>query len=221
MKTITINEKDIDVPTSWNNITFNKFNKFSVLINSQRTEEEFSKDYEELDEDIRNLEWSLENVRLNTKLACFWTGLTEEEVSLCNIDEVENILSSMDFMNESYTPIAIDKFKFKGLEYFLPQPGMVKENFGTFIEAEQVEINNKKLKKGDLSVLPKQIAILCKREGEERGLINDEIINKRANSFKNLDMATIWDVAFFLTQQENKLMTLSLTYLLQTETPKL
>ena len=221
MKTITINEKDIDVPTSWNNITFNKFNKFSVLINSQRTEEEFSKDYEELEEDIRSLEWSLENVRLNTKLACFWTGLTEEEVSLCNIDEVEGILSSMDFMNESYTPISVDKFKFKGLEYFLPQPGMVKENFGTFIEAEQVEINNKKLKKGDLSVLPKQIAILCKREGEKRGLINDEIIDKRANSFKNLDMATIWDVAFFLTQQENKLMTLSLTYLLQTETPKL
>ena len=221
MKTITINEKDIDVPTSWNNITFNKFNKFSVLINSQRTEEEFSKDYEELDEDIRNLEWSLENVRLNTKLACFWTGLTEEEISMCNIDEVENILSSMDFMNESYTPIAVDKFIFKGLEYFLPQPGMVKENFGTFIEAEQVEINNKKLKKGDLSVLPKQIAILCKREGEERGLVNDEIVDKRANSFKNLDMATIWDVAFFLTQQENKLMTLSLTYLLQTETPKL
>tara|TARA_R110000744_G_scaffold181772_1_gene300944 strand:- start:2013 stop:2678 length:666 start_codon:yes stop_codon:yes gene_type:complete len=221
MKTITINEKDIDVPTSWNNITFNKFNKFSVLINSQRTEEEFSKDYEELEEDIRSLEWSLENVRLNTKLACFWTGLTEEEVSLCNIDEVEGILSSMDFMNESYTPIAVDKFEFKGFEYFLPQPGMVKENFGTFIEAEQVEINNKKLKKGDLSVLPKQIAILCKREGEKRGLINDEIIDKRANSFKNLDMATIWDVAFFLTQQENKLMTLSLTYLLQTETPKL
>ena len=221
MKTITINEKDIDVPTSWNNITFNKFNKFSVLINSQRTEEEFSKDYEELDEDIRNLEWSLENVRLNTKLACFWTGLTEEEISMCNIDEVENILSSMDFMNESYTPIAVDKFIFKGLEYFLPQPGMVKENFGTFIEAEQVEINNKKLKKGDLSVLPKQIAILCKREGEERGLVNDEIVDKRANSFKNLDMATIWDVAFFLTQQENKLMTLSLTYLLQTEMPKL
>lgn len=220
MKTITVNEKEIDIPTSWNNITFEKFNKFSVLINSQRTEEEFNEAFDGLDDDIRSLEWSLENVRLNTKLACFWTGLSEEEISLCNIDEVEMILSSMDFMNESYAPIAVDKFKFKGIEYFLPEAGMAKENFGTFIEAEQVEINNKKLKKGDLSVLPKQMAILCKRKGEDRGLINDEVVSKRANSFKKLDMATIWDVAFFLTQQESLLMTLSLTYLLQEATQK-
>ena len=139
---------------------------------------------------------------------------------MCNIDEVEEILSSMDFLNESYVPIAIDKFKFKGIDYFLPQAGLAKENFGKFIEAEQVEINNKRLEKGDLSALPKQMAILCKRKGEENGLINDDVIDKRVKAFQKMDMATIWDVAFFLTQQENLLMNLSLTYLLQEATQK-
>jgi len=215
MRTIIVNEQEIDVPTGWNNIRFDRFNEFSKLINSQRTEEEFNKEFEHLDEEIRSLEWSLENVRMNTKLACFWTGLSEEEISMCNIEEVEEILTSMDFLNESYVPVAIDKFKFKGVEYFLPKPGMVEENFGTFIEAEQVEINNKRLEKGDLSALPKQIAILCKKKGEEKGIINESVIKKRANAFKKMDMATIWDVGFFLTQHESSLMSLSLTYLLQ------
>ncbi|QDP66773.1 MAG: hypothetical protein GOVbin5978_49 [Prokaryotic dsDNA virus sp.] len=220
MKTIIVNDKEIDVPTGWHNIRFDKFNEFSKLVNSQKTQEQFNEENSHLDEYIRELEWSLENVRMNTKLACFWTGLPEEEISMCNIETIEEILKSMDFMNESYVPVAIDKFKFKGFEYFLPKPGMKGENFGTYIETEQVEINNKRLEKGDLSVLPKQIAILCKRKGEERGLVNDEVIKKRAAAFRKLDMATIWDVGFFLTQHESSLMTLFLTSLIQEQTEK-
>ena len=94
------------------------------------------------------------------------------------------------------------------------------ENFGTFIEAEQAEINNKRLEKGDLSALPRQMAILCKREGEARGLINEETIKKRTKAFQKIDMATIWDVGFFLSQHESALMSLFLTYLRQEATAK-
>ena len=38
MKTITINEKEVEIPTGWENITFEKFNSFSKLINSQITQ---------------------------------------------------------------------------------------------------------------------------------------------------------------------------------------
>ena len=215
MKTIVINEKEIDVPTGWDNITFERFNEFSKLVNSQKTEEEFYKENENLDEEVKALEWSLYNVKLNTALACFWSGLSEEEISMCNIEEVEEILSSMEFLNVGYEPIAVDSFKFKGVKYNLPKPGLKSENFGTFIEAEQVEINNKRLQKGDLSALPRQIAILCKKDGEERSLINDTLIAKREKAFYKLDMATIWDVGFFLSQHESSLMTLFLTYLRQ------
>jgi len=215
MKTIVINEKTIEVPTGWDNIRFDKFNEFSKLINTQKTEEEFNKENEDLDVEVLALEWSMYNIMLNTKLACFWSGLSEEEVAMCNIDEVEEVLSSMEFINQTYMPIAIDSFKFKGIEYFLPKAGLEGENFGTFIEAEQAEINNKRLEKGDLSALPRQMAILCKREGEARGLINEETIKKRTKAFQKIDMATIWDVGFFLSQHESALMSLFLTYLRQ------
>lgn len=215
MKTIVINDKEIDVPTSWNNITFEKFNEFSKLVNSQMTEEEFYSEKEDLDDDLKSLEWSLYNIKLNTTLACFWSGLSEEEVSMCNIEQVEEILSSMEFLNTGYEPVAVDNFKFRGVKYNLPKPDLRGENFGTFIEAEQVEINNKRLKKGDLSALPRQMAILCKKDGEMPGLINDALITKREKAFRKLDMATIWDVGFFLSQHESSLMTLLLIYLRQ------
>lgn len=215
MKTIVVNDKEIEVPTSWSNITFEKFNEFSKLINSQKTEEEYEEEFAGLDDDLKSLQMSLENVKMNTKLACFWTGLSEDEISLCDMEKVEEILTSMEFLNESYTPVALSSFKFKGSEYFLPEPGLKKENFGTFIEAEQVEINNKRLEKGDLSALPRQMAILCKKKGEEKGLVNDALIEKRVKAFQKIDMATVWDVAFFLSQHENSLMILFLTYLRQ------
>lgn len=220
MKTIIINEKEVEIPTGWDNIRFDKFNEFSKLISAQITEEEFYKEHEDLDDEVLSLEWSMANIMLNTKLACFWSGLSEEEVAMCNIDEVEEVLGSMEFLNQTYMPVALDSFKFKGIEYFLPKKGMQGETFGTFIEAEQAEINNKKLEKGDLSALPRQMAILCKRKGEVRGILNEETIKKREKSFQKIDMATIWDVAFFLSQHESALMTLFLTYLRQEATAK-
>ncbi len=220
MRTIVINDKEIDIPTGWNNVTFEKFNEFTKIVKSQKSLEELEEEFADTDETIKELQISLANIQMNTKLACFWTGLSEQEIAMCNIEEVEEVISSMSFLNESYTPIPLDSFKFKGIEYFLPKGGFEGENFGTFIEAEQIELNNKKLEKGVLDVLPRQIALLCKKKGEKRGLVNDALIDKREKSFRQLDMATIWDVGFFLTQQESKLMTLFLTYLQEEVMPK-
>ena len=82
---------------------------------------------------------------------------------------------------------------------------MEKQTFGQYVEAEQLEINNAKLDKGRIEVMPEQVAILCKKEGEK--YINDDEVDKRAIMFKELDMATVWDVAFFLTRHESLLMT--------------
>tara|TARA_B100001094_G_C18055641_1_gene732335 strand:- start:43 stop:729 length:687 start_codon:yes stop_codon:yes gene_type:complete len=220
MKTIVISDKEIDIPTAWNNITFEKFNEFTKLVKSQKSLEELEEELVEVDESIKELQISLANIQMNTKLACFWTGLSEHEIAMCNIDEVEDVIASMSFLNEAYSPIALDSFKFQGTEYFLPKGGFEGENFGTFIEAEQIELNNKKLEKGVLDVLPRQIALLCKKKGEKRGLVNDALIDKREKKFKKLDMATIWDVGFFLTQHESSLMMLFLTSLRQEEMQK-
>tara|TARA_R110001632_G_scaffold105752_2_gene215287 strand:- start:7879 stop:8583 length:705 start_codon:yes stop_codon:yes gene_type:complete len=221
MKNITINEVEIQIPTSWLDVTFEKFQGFNEITKLQPTSEEVDEMFAESTDELRVLELSLLNINQNTKLACYWTGLSEEEISVCGLDEIEEILNSVSFLNEPYNPIALDKFTFKNDVYYLPEPGMATENFGTFIEAEQIELHNKKLETGDLTVLTKQVAILCKQKGDKRGLVNDALIDKRAEEFKELDMATIWDVGFFLTIHENSLMKLFLTSAHQAETQKL
>ena len=213
MITITINEKDIDIPSNWTDITFEQFLAFSNLSKSQKTEEELKEKYADLDEELKDLQITMDNIKFNTKLACFFTDMTEDEMAMCDMEVVENILKALGFLQTQYMPIAISSFKIGEEEFFLPKPGMVEENFGTYIEAEQIELNNKKLKAGILEGLPKQVAILCRKKGEKRGLINDKLIEERESKFKKLDMATIWDVAFFLFRQEQLLMTSFLTSL--------
>ena len=213
MITITINEKDIDIPSNWNDITFEQFLAFSNLSKSQKTEEELKEKYADLDEELKDLQITMDNIKFNTKLACFFTDMTEDEMAMCDMEVVESILKALGFLQTQYVPISIGSFKIGEEEFFLPKPGMVEENFGTYIEAEQIELNNKKLKAGILEVLPKQVAILCRKKGEKRGLINDKLIEERESKFKKLDMATIWDVAFFLFRQEQLLMTSFLTSL--------
>jgi len=163
----------------------------------------------DVDEDIREFHITLENLKVNTQLVSFWTGISEDELALCDVDEVGEAIKDLGFLSTPYKPIRIENFVFKNEKYFLPNPDMSKQTFGTYVEAEQVEMNNAKLKKGKIEILPEQIAILCKKEGEF--YIDDDEIDKRSEIFKELDMATIWDVGFFLTRLESLLMVSFLT----------
>tara|TARA_R110000824_G_scaffold266158_2_gene455172 strand:- start:198 stop:884 length:687 start_codon:yes stop_codon:yes gene_type:complete len=220
MTTIILNEKEVDLPDSWLDVTFNDFLAFSRIIKAQKTEEELKELYKDDTEEVQTLQISLANINFNTKIACFWTGMTEQEISLCSLEEVEEIMKNMQFLNEQYHPIALDKFTFRDETYYLPNLNMEGENFGTYIEAEQVEINNQKIENGNLDILPKQMAILCKKEGEVKGLVDDDLIDKREALFKEIDMATVWDVAFFLFRHESTLMTVFLTSLRKEEMRK-
>jgi len=120
-------------------------------------------------------------------------------------------MSHLTFLNESYIPIHIDSFVLNEQKFYLPEEFMQKSSFGRYIEAEQLELHSNMLDKGNLDILPRQIAILCKKEGESEKL-DDAIIDKRAEMFKQLDMATIWDVSFFLNKLEQRLVISSLTY---------
>jgi len=217
MTTIILNEKEVDLPDSWLDVTFNDFLAFSKIIKQQKTEEELIDLYKDESEEIQTLQMSLANINFNTKIACFWTGMTEQEISLCALEDIEEVMKQMQFLNEQYHPISLDKFTFRDEVYYLPNLNMEGENFGTYIEAEQVEINNKKIENGNLDILPKQMAILCKKEGEVKGLVDDDLIDKREALFREIDMATVWDVAFFLFRHESTLMTVFLTSLRKEE----
>ncbi len=198
-----LNEKNITLPDTWYDVNFKKFKGFSELVKGfmPRAEDDADK-AAELDNALMDLED-------NTKILCYWTGLTEEEISMINLDTANDVMNHLGFLNETYNPVHIEKFELDGEKYYLPKEFMKKSSFGRYIEAEQLEIQSNMLKEGNLGILPRQIAILCKKEGEEEKL-DDAIIDKRARLFEDLDMATIWDVAFFLTKLEQKLMIRSL-----------
>jgi hypothetical protein len=207
MKEVKLGEKKALVPEKWEEIKFSKFLEFMNLTKSFKTPKEIEE--MDLEDDMREFHITLENLKVNTKMVSFWTGVSEDELAMCDVDEVGLAIKDLSFLSTPYSPIRIENFVFEGEKYFLPKPDMSKQTFGTYVEAEQVEMNNAKLKKGKIEVLPEQIAILCKKEGETH--IDDDEVDKRAEHFRGLDMATIWDVGFFLTRLESLLMISFLT----------
>ncbi len=204
---VKLGKKTALLPEKWEEIKFSKFLDFMNLTKTFKTPKEIEE--MDVDEDIREFHITLENLKVNTQLVSFWTGISEDELALCDVDEVGEAIKDLGFLSTPYKPIRIENFVFKNEKYFLPNPDMSKQTFGTYVEAEQVEMNNAKLKKGKIEILPEQIAILCKKEGEFH--IDDDEIDKRSEIFKELDMATIWDVGFFLTRLESLLMVSFLT----------
>ncbi len=209
MDTLTINEQEIDIPTHWGDVTFDKFLKFSKLIKTL---------YEDT-EGLDDIEQTLRNLKDNTIILSFWTDKTEEEISMWDLEEAQNVMSKLNFTQDNYEPISIGSFTINEETFHLPQEFMGKSSFGRYIEAEQLEMQQGLIEKGDLDYLPRQIAILAKKEEEEEKL-NDDLIDERADKFKQLDMATVWDVGFFLQKLEQECMINSLISQVGEETQK-
>ena len=104
----------------------------------------------------------------------------------------------------------IDSFTFKKKKYYLPKSKvdyfgneieMAEASFGEVVEAMQIQEMDKSFQENNFKVLPYQIAMLCRRKGED---YNDQIVKERAEVFKELPMDVVWQVAFFLIRQKQK-----------------
>jgi hypothetical protein len=206
MKEFKMNEKVIKLPELWTEVTWEKFLGFTKIIQNHEKVEEAKK--EEGSDDENEWKEAIRALELNTKILSFWTGLSQEEISHWDMLEAETLMKCLDFVNDKY--IDLGEFTINEEKFFLPKNLMRETTFGRYIEAEQLEIQSELIKKGKIEIMPRQIAILAKKEGEGDNL-DDDVIDKRAKLFEKLDMATIWDVAFFLTKLEQGLMISSLT----------
>ena len=205
MKQFILNEKAVELPEGWEDVSFRQFVSFSKLIGGFKERKEVKEG-----DEVAQWERTLLDLRDNTKVLSFWSGLDESEVSLLDLDLATEVMKQLDFISEAYDPIHIDSFKIGDERFFLPTELMAKSSFGRYIEAEQLELQANMLKTGQIEILPKQIAILCKKSTEEEKL-DDDVIEKRAKLFEDLDMATIWDVGFFLGKLEQRLTLAFLT----------
>lgn len=99
-----------------------------------------------------------------------------------------------------YDPVKISSFKFKGNEYLLPKDKKIGDVVIPMYDLKLIqfaEASDMLMMIGDQGYKFASfiVAVLCLTKGE---IYNEEVILKRAKEFEELDMATVWDVFFYL-----------------------
>lgn len=205
MLVFSAGEHEFTVPEEWSEITLEKYAVFIDAVN------ELQKKLKEDDnEDIGFYQIVLEYREYFNKLFQTFTGI---EPSIIDRIKADNIYTTymyiMNFLKEpEYNKI--DSFTFKRKKYYLPKSKvdyfgneieMAEASFGEVVEAMQIQEMDKSFQENNFKVLPYQIAMLCRRKGED---YNDQIVKERAEVFKELPMDVVWQVAFFLIKQKQK-----------------
>ena len=212
MLVFSAGEHEFTVPEEWSEITLEKYAVFIDAVN------ELQKKLKEDDnEDIGFYQIVLEYREYFNKLFQTFTGIEPTIIDRIKADNIyTTYMYIMNFLKEpEYNKI--DSFTFKRKKYYLPKSKvdyfgneieMAEASFCEVVEAMQVQEMDKSFQENNFKVLPYQIAMLCRRKGED---YNDQIVKERAEVFKELPMDVVWQVAFFLIKQKQK----SLKHLLQ------
>jgi len=214
-------KRDVVIPTEWTDMTLEYWCGMYMVIKKHQDLADLKKDKKKKDEkesadeywwkqmaEKEDLLEKFDNVRLNKDLFAYMTGLTEESMELTDINSVNNVIGVLDGLVQEYEPKGVDSFEFEEETYYFPKEFLKKNTYGDYIEATQLEMYVDMMKHGRFDVLPEQMAILCRRADEK---YDDEKIPEKAEKFKQLTMDIVWEFSFFLTQQNIKLVEISLT----------
>ena len=193
---ILIGDKKHDIPTDWKDMTLEFWCKMYNVISKYVRRDENG----EIIEDISESE--LEGARLNKDLFMALTGLSEKEMVDLDANSVNQSVIYFHSTLQQYKPKGITEFTFEDEVYYFPKEFLKSNTFGDYIEATHLEETVKVMKHGRFDILPEQMAILCRRAGEE---YDDDAIPEKTERFKQLKMDLVWEFAFFLTQQSVKL----------------
>lgn len=225
---ITINiksqnvDRDVVIPVEWKDISVKYWGELSTIIKKhysdakQQDEKEESQKHELLKKDmlsdiVNNVELTdSQTLKMNSDIFSYITGLSKEETSSVDVSSINKVLSLINKLTEEYKPKGTRSFEFEGETYHFPSEFLRKSTYGDFIESTQLDMYIKDMENGRFDVLPQQMAILCRRLGEE---YDDDAIDAKSEKFKSLTMDIIWEFSFFLTLQTEKLVRLTPSFL--------
>tara|TARA_R100000951_G_scaffold18825_2_gene15440 strand:- start:2102 stop:2812 length:711 start_codon:yes stop_codon:yes gene_type:complete len=225
---ITINiksqnvDRDVVIPVEWKDITVKYWGELSTIIKKHYTEatqdvkKEESQKHDLLKKDLlsditKDIKLTdAQTVKMNSDIFSYITGLTKEETSWVDINQVNKVLSLVNTLTEEYKPKGLRSFEFEGSTYYFPSEYFRKSTYGDFIESTQLDMYIKDMENGRFDVLPEQMAILCRRLDEE---YDDDVISEKTEKFRGLTMDIIWEFSFFLTLQTEKLVKLTPSFL--------
>ena len=87
METFIINKKQVELPTSWEDCSFERFLKFFKMAEGIE-----GKEKKEIKTDSDEWEQALEDLKDNTKILSFWCDIPESEISLIDLDVANEIM---------------------------------------------------------------------------------------------------------------------------------
>lgn len=192
---IKIQEDTYDIPTEWKDMTVEYWCGLYSIINQYNKRDEEGNIIEEDHSQVQIL-------KMNRDIFMYLTGLAQSEMEKLDIDSVNAAITAFSGALEEYKPQGIDRFEFEDETYFFPKEFLKRNTFGDYIESTHLESTIKIMKHGRFDVLPEQMAILCRKAGEE---YDDDAIPSKTDSFKKLTMDLVWEFSFFLTMQSVKL----------------
>jgi len=203
--------KTINIPTDWEDMTLNYWCGIYRIFKKYKDESELTEKL--VDEKVKsnseyyttelkesNLEF-LKNrdiIRMNKDIFKYIAQISDEDIDKVDIDEAMKVLGAINILQEDYVPKGITSFEFEGDTYYFPKDQMKENTFGDYIESTQLDMNQASMTNGHYDVLPEQMAILCRKLGEE---YDEGEIQAKAEKFKHLKMDIILEFSFFLTEQ--------------------
>lgn len=192
---IKIQDKTYEIPTEWKDITLNYWCGLYQIINK----------YNKRDEEgnvIEGKHTEVELLRMNRDIFMYLTKINENEMSMLDVESVQNAVTTFSSVLQKYEPKGIESFELEDKKYMFPKEFLKRNTFGDYIESTHLESTIKMMKHGRFDVLPEQMAILCREVGEE---YDDDVIPEKTEKFKELTMDIIWEFSFFLTMQSIRL----------------
>jgi len=203
---------DFDVPTDWSDMTLEYYAGISNVIHSHQEKAQLKensileryKDDPTIDEIMGNVK-IMDNVRLNSDLFCYMSGLKKEHMYLVDADKIAEVVGLVGILTKEYEPKGHRSFDFEGETYYYPSENLRKNTYGDFIEATQLDMSIESMKNGRFDVLPQQMAILCRRTGEK---YDEDLVEEKSEKFKKLTMDKVFEFSFFLTKRNKQLLNL-------------
>jgi hypothetical protein len=195
MVEIKIQEKSYEIPTEWKDMKVEYWCGLYAIINQYNKRDEEGKIIEEDHSEVQLL-------KMNRDIFMYLTGLSQDDMEKLDVDSVNAAITAFSGALEEYKPKGIDRFEFEDEVYFFPKEFLKRNTFGDYIESTHLESTIDIMKHGRFDVLPEQMAILCRKAGEE---YDDDAIPPKTEKFKQLTMDLVWEFSFFLTMQSVKL----------------
>ena len=186
-----------EVPTNWKEIKIEKFHQLYQVI------------FEYDDKDTENDE--VHKLNFLKDYVCFLLDEDRSYVDMMEMKDVERLVTASQELLTEYKYQEMSDFTHNDVKYYFPTD-INKQTFGEYIECSALEKSSKLLKNGKFDVIAEMMARLCKTEDEMGTYLDEETVQKRTETFRDLTMDIVWEFNFFLLNQQKVLQSVFRTY---------